>query len=155
MLIDNSIFSAGGRIKEEPDDDPTDRAAIAEKRAKNKTQTLIQQQFSMRQSAAKALEMEPSAQMVRVKFANSTTTKVNGLTIKQREQNLTILADKLKENYLKCKDSSDENNPSVPNELIYKDFEDIAVDIEYNCFTNSTAVSVYRNYVVKEVSDFI
>lgn len=119
-----------------------------EKRAQQETESLIQKQFALRRAAAaKDLDMHRSASISRVKYALQTTVKVNGLTISSRESNLTMLADLLKRNVEACKDSDPPEH-----ELVYKDFEDVATEMEYEAFTTNTVASLYRRSIVKHVS---
>uniref|UniRef100_A0A8D8HUG5 ATP-dependent DNA helicase Q5 n=1 Tax=Culex pipiens TaxID=7175 RepID=A0A8D8HUG5_CULPI len=130
------------------DDDNEDDGDAREKRAKRETELLIQKQFALRKaSAAKELDMHKTASISRVKFAMQTTVKVNGLTISSREANLTMLADLLKKNVDACKDTE-----RPENELVYKDFEDIGVQMEYEAFTTSTVASLYRRSIAKHIS---
>ncbi|XP_055636372.1 ATP-dependent DNA helicase Q5 isoform X1 [Toxorhynchites rutilus septentrionalis] len=119
-----------------------------EKQAKRETESLIQKQFALRRAAAaKDLDMHKTASISRVKYALQTSVKVNGLTISSRESNLTMLADLLKRNVEACKESDPPEN-----ELVYKDFEDIAMEMEYEAFTTNTVASLYRRSIVKHVS---
>lgn len=118
-----------------------------EERSKKETKSLIQKQFELRKTAmitAKSLDMSPVAQLSRVKQAMSTTVKVNGLTIKGRESYLTHLTDSLKKNLEKC-----ENLDNPEHNLVYKDLEDVAIELEYQAFTTNKVVSLYRRSIVK------
>lgn len=119
-----------------------------EETAKKNSINFIREQLALRKNleAAKVMEMQPSAQMSRVKSALSTSNKISGLTIKKRESNLTMLADLMKKNIEICAGK----NENPPNALKYCDFEDIAADIEYRCFTAHKAISLYNRSVVKE-----
>ncbi|XP_055636373.1 ATP-dependent DNA helicase Q5 isoform X2 [Toxorhynchites rutilus septentrionalis] len=118
-----------------------------EKQAKRETESLIQKQFALRRAAAaKDLDMHKTASISRVKYALQTSVKVNGLTISSRESNLTMLADLLKRNVEACKESDPPEN-----ELVYKDFEDIAMEMEYEAFTTNTVASLYRRSIVKHL----
>lgn len=119
-------------------------------KVKNDTTLLIQKQFALRKSQAiKELEMQPSTQISKVKSAQYTSTKVNGLTTKIRESNLLLFANSLKENavYLKDKESL--------SKLKFKHYEDIATNIEYECFSSSKAVSLYRRNIAHKVNYII
>ncbi|XP_058446184.1 uncharacterized protein LOC131427213 [Malaya genurostris] len=130
------------------DDDDDENDNEREKRAKQESDLLIQKQFALRKaSAAKELEMHRTPSISRVKFPMQTTVKVNGLTISSREANLTMLADLLKKNVEACKDSD-----PTEHELVYKDFEDFAVDMEYDAFTNNTVASLYRRFIAKHIT---
>lgn len=99
--------------------------------------------------AAATMSMNETTSISRVKSASSTETKVSGLSISTREQNLTLLTSVLKNNMEKCALFNPPENPLHP--LVYKDLEDIAIEIEYNCFNSCKAVSIYRRNVAKEV----
>lgn len=97
-------------------------------------------------SAAKELEQESGTQITRVHQAQATTTKVSGLKISMRENYLTALIEALKAN---VKESEEDKPRSY---LVQKDFEAVAADIEYECFSKQKVVNMYRHAVAKEVS---
>lgn len=99
--------------------------------------------------AAAAMSMNESTSISRVRSAGSTETKVSGLTTSTREQNLTLLTSVLKNNMEKCALYNPPDNPS--HALVYKDLEDIAIEMEYNCFNSCKAISIYRRNIAKEV----
>lgn len=115
------------------------------------TKSLLEKQFALRKaSAADALEMMPTTQISRVKAALSTETKVIGLVLKTREGSLTNIVDSLKLNKSKAESL---NPPQLPTHHInYKDLEDIGKVIEYECFTNCKAVSIYRRNIGKAIA---
>lgn len=117
------------------------------KKAKRETEDLIRKQFQLRKclDAAKELEQEASTQMTRIHQAQATTTKVSGLKISMRENYLTALADALKANV----QNSEEDKPRSA--LVQRDYEAVAADIEYECFSKSKVVNIYRHAVAKEV----
>lgn len=119
-----------------------------EELAKKASTNFIREQLALRKNlaATKELEMQPSALMSRVKSALSTTNKIPGLTIKKREANLTMIADLMKKNIEICA----QKNEHPASSLKYRDFEDIAADIEYSCFTAHKAISLYNRSVAKE-----
>lgn len=109
-------------------------------KAKEATALLIQRQFALRKvAAAKEAEMHPTAQLTRVRAAMSTAVKVSGLTNTIRESYLKMMADLMKTNYETCG-----HDDPTEHRLIYADFEDIAVDIEYECFSRNKVLSLYR-----------
>lgn len=116
---------------------------------KNSNRAVIDKQFALRKaSAAVAMEMLPTAQMTRIKSAQSTETKVVGLTIKIRDQNLGHLADLLKKN---MEDNAQQDKHPL-HKLKYKDLEEIAKNIEYDdCFSTCKAISIYRRNVVMAI----
>lgn len=156
MQGDGSDLYGGGRMGaraaelsyDESNGDDEYGGPSREEVAKKASINFIREQLALRKNleAAKVMEMQPSAQMSRVKSAMSTSNKVTGLTIKKRESNLTMIADLLKKNVEIC--AAKNENPSSA--LKYCDFEDVAADIEYNCFTANKAISLYNRSVAKE-----
>lgn len=148
---DCSDLYEGGRKGIENDyaeDDEAGSDGARDKRVKRESELLIQKQFALRKaSAAKDLDMHKSASISRVKYALQTAVKVSGLTISSRESNLTMLADLLKKNVEACKSTD-----PTEHELFYKDFEDIAMEMEYDAFTTNTVASLYRRSMVKHIS---
>lgn len=118
--------------------------------AKKAERSFIDKQFALRKSmAAQALEMEPSAQISRVKHALSTDKKVVGLKIKSRESSLTLIVQKLKENLEHCDKKPGCTKPA--HKLIYKDLEDIGIIIEYECFTKVKVHSLYQRGIAQAI----
>lgn len=56
----------------------------------------------------------------------------------------------LKTNMKECADAMLVQRPL--HALVHKDLEDIAVEIEYKCFTNNKVISLYRRSVVKQLT---
>ncbi|XP_055550921.1 uncharacterized protein LOC129733251 [Wyeomyia smithii] len=141
----------GGRkgLKNDCDEnDETEDIGARETRAKKETELLIQKQFALRKAAAaKDLEMHKTASISRIKYALQTTVKVSGLTISSREAHLSLLIELLKKNTETCK-----NSDPPEHDLVYKDFEDIAIEMEYEAFTNSTVASLYRRSIAKHIT---
>lgn len=137
-----------GNDHDDDDDDGDTNRNAREEAAKQDRNDLIKKQFALRKAAAKTLEMEPSAQISRVNFSQSTTVKVIGLTIATRECYLTLIADALKDNVLKC-----QLIEPLDNELKYRDFEDIGREIEYESFTKNTVKSLYQRSVAKQITE--
>lgn len=117
------------------------------KKAKRETEDFIRKQFQLRKNlnAAKDLEQETGTQMTRIRQAQATTTKVAGLKISMRENYLTTLVEALKAN---VQNSEDDKPQSA---LVHRDYESVAADIEYKCFSNQKVVNMYRHAVAKEV----
>lgn len=85
----------------------------------------------------------------RVRAADSTSIKVNGLSILVREHNVDLLAKELELNHTVCK-------PETFSLIFDKiDFEDCAVDLEYAIFTTKTNMTMYRSSLVKLVRFYI
>lgn len=117
------------------------------KKAKRETEDFIRKQFQLRKclDAAKELEQETETHMTRIHQAQATTTKVAGLKISVRENYLTALADALKGNVQNC----EEDRPRSA--LVQRDYEAVAADLEYECFSKQKVVNMYRHAVAKEV----
>lgn len=115
---------------------------------KNNEREFILKQLALRKAqAAQAMEQLPATQMSRVKAAQSTEIKVVGLDITKRDKNLGYIADYLKQN---MENSAKLNPPEYPeHKLIYRDFEDIAKEIEYKCFDTCKALSIYIRNIAK------
>lgn len=148
---DTSDLYEGGRNTLHQDSDDNEggsRQSENDARLRKQTTTLINRQLALRRSlaAAKELEMSPSTQISRVKHPSSTTVKVSGLTNKVREKYLTAFADLLKANLLEC---GTDDPPE--HKLVYRDFEDCGIEIEYKCFTTSKVLSLYQRKAVQEV----
>ncbi|XP_055856785.1 ATP-dependent DNA helicase Q5 [Episyrphus balteatus] len=145
------LFSSKGRTFADGDDcDETDTREYLDKKAKKDAQDFIRKQFEIRKaiSAATLLENEPDAKMSRVKSAQATETKVAGLKTSLRESYLTSLIEVLKANVEKCAIAAE--RPSY--DLKHRDFEEVAKEIEYECFTKNKVVNIYRLTVAKEMS---
>lgn len=145
------MFITGGRATTKVKDDNSDddsRANESNARVKNETHNLIQKQFALRKfQASKEADMMPSAQLTRVKAASHSGVKVAGLNNTIRESYLKMIADLFKENYLQMKSIDPPDH-----ELVYKDFEDCGIEIEYNCFSRNTNLSLYRRSCAIEIT---
>uniref|UniRef100_A0A1A9X323 ATP-dependent DNA helicase Q5 n=1 Tax=Glossina brevipalpis TaxID=37001 RepID=A0A1A9X323_9MUSC len=160
-LEDSSDLYEGGRAgakrdarnyndDHEDDDssgDGTSHSQLA-KKAKRETEDFIRKQFQLRKclSAAKELENESCTAMTRIHQAQATNKKMAGLKISIRENYLTALVDALKQNV----QNSDGDKPK--NELTQRDFEAVAADLEYECFSKQKIASMYRHSIAKELS---
>ncbi|XP_055381037.1 ATP-dependent DNA helicase Q5-like [Condylostylus longicornis] len=152
-LEDSSDLYEGGRANNQyydeiSDDDETEHKL--DEKHKMETELFIKKQFELRKQfkSAKELDMQPSTQISRVKFPHSTTTKVSGLTISLRESYLTSLADLISANI----ENSMENTEKIE-KYKYVDFEDIAKEIEYECFTKNKVLSMYRRSIAQQMMD--
>lgn len=74
--------------------------------------------------------------------------QVNGLTIPSRESYLSLLNEALNNNLAGTKDFDEEYN----RHLSRKDVEQCAVEMEYEAFSSSTVVSLYRRAMTKMVN---
>ncbi|XP_073843393.1 recQ5 helicase [Musca autumnalis] len=159
-LEDSSDLYEGGRAAlkraaddyEDDDDDEGGSGGVSHaqlaKKAKKETEDFIRKQFQLRKclDAARELEQEAGTEITRVHQAQATTTKVAGLKISMRENYLTALVEALKNN---VKESEEDKPKSY---LVQKDFEAVAADIEYECFSKQKVANMYRHSVAKELS---
>lgn len=99
--------------------------------------------------AATELEFIPSSTLRRVKHASSTAVKITGLTPVSRDKNLTFFAEKLKENVQQCA----ANNVHLEHKLKQADYEDIACELEYQCFTNNKSLIMYKRVITQFIVD--
>lgn len=123
-------------------DDSAEDFGESSKKIKTETKNLISRQFELRRQleAAKQLEMSSSsAKLSRVKNAIH-TSKIPNLTTKMRDTNLTLITENLKKNL-------EEASEKPEFDLKYQDIEDVAVGIEYACFTANRAISLYRRAI--------
>ncbi|XP_030385017.1 ATP-dependent DNA helicase Q5 isoform X2 [Scaptodrosophila lebanonensis] len=118
------------------------------KRAKKESEDFIRKQFQLRKqiSAARQLEQETSTQIARVKHAQSTTNKIAGLQHQQRETYLSTIIEALKTN---VKSAETEQPRSA---LRHRDYEAMAVDMEYEVFKQQRVASIYRHTLAKQLS---
>lgn len=73
---------------------------------------------------------------------------MNGLTVAIRENYLSLLTDALRNNLKNLKGIDEpENN------LSERDVERCAIELEYDAFSNSTVISLYRRAMAKVVSN--
>lgn len=73
--------------------------------------------------------------------------QVNGLTIAGRESYLSLLTDALRNNLQSLKGIDEPDN-----ELSRRDVEQCAVELEYEAFSSSTVISLYRRAMTKLVN---
>ncbi|XP_069690832.1 ATP-dependent DNA helicase Q5-like isoform X2 [Periplaneta americana] len=150
---DGSDLYEGGRrgqkresdnYRSERDDDDDGE----ENKPNKQLQELIQKQFSIRRKSCSTEDEETSAKYSRVRAAQSTGVKVNGLTISVRESYLRLLIENLSKNHERCVvvDPPD-------HKLSSSDIEMCAIDLEYEAFTSNKVVGLYRRTVMKTVGD--
>lgn len=84
---------------------------------------------------------------MKVRAAESTGVKVNGLTVTIRENYHSLLAEALSRSVATC-DGLD----SPVNSLTKHDYECCAADMEYEVFSANKVVSLYRRGMAKAVS---
>lgn len=118
-----------------------------EKKAKKETTNLIQKEFERRKAkieAAKKLEETHTRSFgIRVKSSIHSSSKIPGLDVKKRESYLDFLMKVLKENVEKATEKP-------AHTLKACDFEDIAAELEYNCFTKNRVIALYTKAITVE-----
>ncbi|PSN39325.1 hypothetical protein C0J52_23599 [Blattella germanica] len=153
LTTDASDLYGEGRIgqRREADDYLSERTRdenSEREQGKKKLQNLIQQQFSLRRKSSCQEDNEVSAKFSRVRAAESTGVKVNGLTVSVRESFLSLLAEVLNKNYAQCHIVDAPENSLTPN-----DIEMCAIDMEYEAFTKNTVVSLYKRTILKMITE--
>ncbi|CAG9785697.1 unnamed protein product [Diatraea saccharalis] len=127
-------------------DGETNRRQVAEE-----TKSLILQEFANRkkhlEQDRKKTDQSESAKYSKCRAADSTSTKVNGLTVSGREGYLTLLNDALNNNLTSMKEV---DRPDKP--LSRYDVEQCAIELEYEAFSGSTVISLYRRAMTKLIS---
>lgn len=130
------------------DDDDADDFGSTKRDAKAKKETtnLIQKEFERRKQKielAKKLEQTQTRSFgIRIR-SSIHTSKIPGLDVKKRESYLDYLLKAIKENAEKATEKS-------PNQLKSCDFEDIAAELEYNCFTKNRVLAMYTKALTVE-----
>ncbi|XP_077296095.1 recQ5 helicase isoform X2 [Arctopsyche grandis] len=139
----NGIAKESYNDSEEGDD--TERSS----RVKSETTSLIMKELAARRgSVSKQIKSESvPSKYSKVKAASSTETKVNGLTVTIRENYLSLLTEILVKSVVDCKDVD-----KPMHELKKPDYEDCAVEMEYEIFTLNKVVSLYRRGIAKLMS---
>lgn len=134
-------YYGGGGDSDESDGENSRRRVAQE------TKSLIMKEFANRKKHSddkKANNEAESAKYSKCKAAESTSTKVNGLTVASREGYLTLLTDALSNNYHSMKDAD-----NFDKKFTRLDLEQCAVELEYESFSNSTVISLYRRAMSK------
>lgn len=128
------------------DDDFGASSAKRDAKAKKETSNLIQKEFERRKQKielAKKLEQTQTRSFgIRIK-SSIHTNKISGLDVKKRESYLDFLLKVLKEN-------AEKSIEKLPHELKACDFEDIAAELEYNCFTKNRVLAMYTKAITVE-----
>lgn len=127
------------------DDDDDDNSAESKRIVGKQTANFIQQEFDRRSKMIrKAKELEATQTRtfgIRVKNGVH-STKIAGMDTKKRELYLDLIVKSLRENAEKAKEKA--KNP-----LKLCDFEDIGVELEYQCFTKNRVLSLYIRDITK------
>lgn len=153
--FDSSDLYEGGRngVKEnqtsyyEDDGDSSEGTSSRNTKAKKETTSLIQKEFERRKQkleAAKKLEETQTRSFgIRVRSSIHTSSKISGLDVKLRESYLDFLLKSVKENAEKATEKPE-------HELKMCDYEDIAAELEYKCFTKNRILSIYKRDITIE-----
>ncbi|XP_060880859.1 LOW QUALITY PROTEIN: ATP-dependent DNA helicase Q5-like [Metopolophium dirhodum] len=145
----SSDFYGGGRNAVNEENEEYAREGDREEHKKNLALELeIKRQFEIRRANIQNIikENEELVKNSKVRAAASTIKKVNGLQLSVREELLRFIEEYLEKNIEACSlfDSI--------TEITKDDLHNIAVDLEYEAFTSSKVVAVYRKKIAKTVS---
>ncbi|XP_076256872.1 ATP-dependent DNA helicase Q5-like isoform X2 [Rhynchophorus ferrugineus] len=128
------------------DDDDSQSAFQREQQAKKEASVFIKKQFELRRNPQEVSHETLDklfSKHARVKAGASSSSKVKGLTLATREQYLSKIADTLYINYSQCQS----------NQVLDKiDMEDCGIDLEYEIFSSTTSLTMYRNGFAKLIS---
>ncbi|XP_013177925.1 PREDICTED: ATP-dependent DNA helicase Q5-like [Papilio xuthus] len=121
------------------------------RRVGEETKSLILKEFAERKKRITDVDRQASDAVSAVnskcRAAENTATKVNGLTVESRDSYLSFLIEALNTNLASMKDVDEPEKP-----LKRKDVEQCAIDLEYEAFSNSTVISLYRRAMIKLIS---
>ncbi|KAF6211539.1 hypothetical protein GE061_012052 [Apolygus lucorum] len=109
----------------------------------------IKEQFALRRESGGSISRndkdDPGVKYSIVRAAEATKVKVAGLSVQTRESYVKYFKDLLKKNWLSAHERAFEFND--------KDFEEAAVEMEYNIFSDSRVNAVYKKKIAHEVAD--
>ncbi|XP_026315503.1 ATP-dependent DNA helicase Q5 isoform X2 [Hyposmocoma kahamanoa] len=114
------------------------------------TRSLILKEFANRKKVIEKEQKHNSSESAKYSLciaAESTGKKVNGLTVASREGYLTLLKDALNNNLAAMKDIDRPHR-----QLSVHGVEQCAIQMEYEEFSKSTVVSLYRRAMIKLIS---
>ncbi|XP_068237776.1 LOW QUALITY PROTEIN: uncharacterized protein [Palaemon carinicauda] len=166
---DSDLYGGGRRGQKREQDEysqSTDDDAVreSEKLEKKERAALIKQQFALRrgqpssqpstytkrlkeQKEKEKLEREEKERAERSKLKSAEfTSKIPGLNVSNRERFLQMLSQTLEKNHETCSKSG-----LVSKFLKESDIEDVAVKMEYNIFTSSSVMMMYRKGIMDMV----
>lgn len=136
----NAVRESEASYYQNDEDESSGSSTAREKRAKKETSNLIQKEFERRKQkieAAKKLEATQTRSFgIRVRSSIHTKSKIPGLDVKRRENNLDFFIKYLRENY-----EAATEKPAHPFRAC--DFEDVAAEMEYDCFTKCRVMAMY------------
>ncbi|VVC35974.1 Helicase, C-terminal,P-loop containing nucleoside triphosphate hydrolase,ATP-dependent DNA [Cinara cedri] len=145
----SSEYYGGGKKAIQEDSEEYAREGDRETNSKNLELELeIKRQFEIRRANIQNIikENDELVQNSKVRAAASTIKKVNGLQLSVREELLRFIEEHLAKNIEAC--SLFDSLSEITNE----DLHNIAVDLEYEAFTSSKVVAIYRKKIAKTVS---
>ncbi|XP_032514984.2 ATP-dependent DNA helicase Q5-like isoform X1 [Danaus plexippus] len=120
------------------------------RRVAEETKSLILKEFAARKKNTeknKSNSDAESAKHSKCKAAESTGTKVTGLTVAGRESYLSLLTEALRANIANMKGIEETEHT-----LSRADVEQFAIDLEYDAFSKSTVISLYRRAMSKLIA---
>ncbi|KAJ8721500.1 hypothetical protein PYW07_002275 [Mythimna separata] len=120
------------------------------RRIAQETKSLIMQEFANRKKRTddkKSSNEAESAKHSKCKAAESTGNKVNGLSVASRDGYLGLLTDALNNNFQSTKEVDHLDKP-----LSRHNIEQCAIELEYEAFSSSTVISLYRRAMSKLIS---
>lgn len=136
-----------GQGDSDDSDDGRQAAFEREQAAKKETASFIEKQFELRRNPHEVSHEtldKLASKYALVKSAAATSRKIKGLTVLTREQYMTKIFDVLHTNYIKC----------APTQVFdKKDVEDCCIDLEYEIFTSTSNMMMYRNGLAKLISN--
>lgn len=148
---DSSDLYGGGRTSQKKEAELYKTESKMERdeiKAKMDLQVLIEKQFALRRKSSCQGSVDASARYSRVRAADSTGLKVNGLTVSTRESYLSLLTENLNKNYERC------HIVDPPQHFLsVTDIEICAIDMEYEAFTSNTVAGLYRRLLSKTMAE--
>ncbi|KAH1011652.1 hypothetical protein HUJ04_000975 [Dendroctonus ponderosae] len=129
------------------DGDGAYSAMQREQLAKKASNDFIQKQLALRRNPQEVSHQTIEklfSKHARVQAAASSSSKVKGLTLGIREQYLSKILDTLYANYTEC---------VADQSLDKKDIEDCSIELEYEVFSSTTTMTIYRNGLAKLISN--
>jgi hypothetical protein len=148
VIFDSFIFRENNEYFSTYNDNSGDDDDRIE-RVKKETTDLIKKQLAARRSSdanKSKVDGSKSSKYSKLKAAESTEIKVNGLSIDKRETYVTLLAESLKKNVINC-----ERTEQPVNNLSKQDFEDCAILMEYEVFSSNKVISLYTRGMARLV----
>ncbi|CAG9578744.1 unnamed protein product [Danaus chrysippus] len=120
------------------------------RRVAEETKSLILKEFAARKKnneKNKTNNDAESAKHSKCRSAESTGTKVTGLTVASRESYLSLLTEALRTNIANMKGIEETDHT-----LSRTDVEQFAIELEYDAFYKSTVISLYRRAMSKLIA---